>query len=81
MRTFPSTPLVGSEVFSGAAPRQVKKVKLVGVGGYGMVYLVKIDGQVFAMKVLLKDHILQSKMAPQVRSSVVHRPTGGEVIP
>mmetsp|Transcript_26503 Transcript_26503/g.57621 ORF Transcript_26503/g.57621 Transcript_26503/m.57621 type:complete len:1296 (-) Transcript_26503:240-4127(-) len=44
----------------------VRKVKLVGVGGYGMVYLVRAEGNVYAMKVLLKDHIMQSKMAAQV---------------
>eukprot|EP00976_Prorocentrum_cordatum_P008052 160295-Prorocentrum_minimum.AAC.1 len=43
----------------------IRKLKLVGVGGYGMVFLVQAEGRVYAMKALMKDHILQSKMATQ----------------
>eukprot|EP00959_Pyramimonas_sp_CCMP1952_P204433 4275199-Pyramimonas_sp.AAC.2 len=46
--------------------RDVRKLKKVGVGGYGMVYLVRLEGRVWAMKAIMKDHILQSQMATQV---------------
>eukprot|EP00959_Pyramimonas_sp_CCMP1952_P380924 7981154-Pyramimonas_sp.AAC.1 len=58
-------PVGKKEIIKLDSLSNVRKLKMVGVGGYGIVYLVQAEGRVYAMKALMKDHILQSKMATQ----------------
>jgi len=46
----------------------VKRIKLIGLGGFGQVYLVRIGTNTYAMKMLLKDHVLACKMGAQVNA-------------
>ena len=51
--------IVSKEITKGMGIEDFTLVKVIGVGSYGKVMLVKMkeDGQIYAMKMLRKDHI------------------------